>query len=101
MIFSNSHFYVCSVFGLDEECRNTGPVISSSDRDDDDDRIEVNPLTDVLQRGTTNLCFLPRQILASQFDRQRNTYYPSQFRGIFFPPLVHSNTRVQLWCSYH
>ena len=55
VIFFNSRFFVCSVFGLDEECNNTGPVVSSSDRDDDDDHIEVNPLTDVLQQGITSL----------------------------------------------
>ena len=54
VIFFNSRFCVCSAFGLDEECNNTGPVVSSSDRDDDD-HIEVNPLTDVLQQGTTSL----------------------------------------------
>ena len=56
VIFFISRFCVGSVFGLDEECSNTGPVVSSSDRvDDDDHHVEVNPLTDVLQQGTTSL----------------------------------------------
>ena len=54
VIFFNSRFCVCSVFGLDEEYSNTGLVVSLSDRDDDD-HIEVNQLTDVLQQGTTSL----------------------------------------------
>ena len=49
-----SRFCICGVFGLDKECSNTELVVSSIDRDNND-HIEINSLTDVLQKGATSL----------------------------------------------